>query len=336
VPGGAGESAVARRISAWAEDAGLRTTWLEETPGRPSVVVRGGRAAGGRTLLLCGHLDVVGVDGMEAPFLPRLDGDRLYGRGTYDMKAGVVAALAACLDAAEAGIAGEVVVALVADEEHSSLGVQEVLRHVTADAAIVTEPTSLLLVTSHKGFIWTEVEVVGRAAHGSRPELGVDAIMKAGPVIVALAGIDPQLHASTIVGGREASTIPDHLLLLLERRTVPGTTEDAHTSQIEAVLDSCRAADPALVVSQRTTVARDPFATPPDALILELLRRHVPEEPIAAGFWADSAFIAAAGIPTVLFGPHGGGAHEPVEWVSIASTVRCAEVLTAVALDYCG
>lgn len=320
---------------AWATSVGLRATWLEETPGRPSVVVRGGRAAGGRTLMLCGHLDVVGVAGMETPFTPRVEGDRMDGRGTYDMKSGVVAALAACLAAEAAGVNGEVVVALVADEEHSSIGIQEVLRSVTADAAIVTEPTSLLLATSHKGFIWTEIEVVGRAAHGSRPELGIDAIMKAGPVIVALGKIDPQLHASTIVGGREESTIPDHVRLILERRTVPGVTRGSHEAQVEAVLDACRAADPALSVSQRTTLVRDPFATPPDAEILALLRQHVPDEPISVSFWADSAFIAAAGIPTVLFGPHGEGAHAAAEWVSLSSVARCAAVVTAVAIDFC-
>ncbi len=272
---------------------------------------------------------------MESPFVPRIDGDRLFGRGAYDMKAGIVAALAACLAAEQAGVSGEVVVALVADEEHSSIGVQEVLRGVSADAAIVTEPTSLLLATSHKGFIWTEIEIVGRAAHGSRPELGVDAIMKAGPVLVALGTIDPQFHASTITGGREESTIPDHLRLVLERRTVPGVTQEGHEAQVEAALDACRAADPELVVRQRTTLVRDPFATPPDAEILALLRQHVADEPVAVSFWADSAFIAAAGIPTVLFGPHGDGAHAVVEWVSLSSTARCAEVLTAVACEFC-
>ena len=130
--------------------------------------------------------DVVNVEGMTDPFTPRIDGDRMYGRGTYDMKAGLAAALIAARDASRLGLAGDVVVAAVADEEHASLGIQEALRHVSADAAVVTEPTELELTVAHKGFVWSEIEVTGRAAHGSRPHLGVDAILKMGAVLKAL------------------------------------------------------------------------------------------------------------------------------------------------------
>src|SRR5919201_2025298 len=183
VAGGAGEHEIATLIEAWARDAGLETERLEETPGRPSVLVRARGAGGGRTLLLCGHIDTVSVEGMTDPHTPRIDGDRLYGRGAYDMKAGVAAALLACREAARLGLAGDVVVAAVADEEHASIGVQEALRHVHADAAVVTEPTELELAVAHKGFIWSEIEVTGRSAHGSRPHLGVDAIVKMGAVL---------------------------------------------------------------------------------------------------------------------------------------------------------
>src|SRR5699024_8138830 len=151
--------------------------------GRPSVLVRAPGTGGGRTLLLCGHLDTVTVEGMADPHRPRIDGDRLHGRGAYDMKAGLAAALIAAREASRLGLAGDVLVAAVADEEHASLGVQEALRHVDADAAIVTEPTELELAVAHKGFVWAEVEVAGRPAHGSRPHLGVDAIVKMGGVL---------------------------------------------------------------------------------------------------------------------------------------------------------
>src|SRR3954465_3620730 len=187
VSGGAGEGEITQFVARWAADAGLEATVLEETPGRPSVVVRAAGSGGGRTLLLCGHVDTVGVEGMADPFAPRVEGDRLYGPGAYDMKAGVAAALVACREAAALALAGDVVVAAVADEEHASLGIQEVLGHGRADPAIVTEPTELQLAVAHKGFVWAEIEVAGRAAHGSRPHLGVDAIAAAGPVLTAIS-----------------------------------------------------------------------------------------------------------------------------------------------------
>ena len=169
VPGGAGEAEIARFVVSWATAARLPADVLESTPGRPSVVVRAPGSGGGRTLLLCGHLDTVGVAGMAEPFAARADGDRLYGRGTYDMKAGLAACLLACREAAGLGLRGDVVVAAVADEEHASLGVQEVLSVLHADAAIVTEPTELSVVVAHKGFVWSEITLNGVAAHGSRP-----------------------------------------------------------------------------------------------------------------------------------------------------------------------
>src|SRR3954449_2209544 len=193
VAGGAGEEAIVQFIARWAADAGLEATVLEETPGRPSVVVRAAGNGGGRTLMLCGHIDTVGVEGMADPHVPRVEGDRLYGRGAYDMKAGVAAALIAARELRHAGLAGDVVVAAVADEEHASMGVQEVLERVGAHAAVVTEPTELEVVVAHKGFVWSEVEVTGRAAHGSRPHLGVYAIVKSGPILTRSGELDAAL-----------------------------------------------------------------------------------------------------------------------------------------------
>jgi acetylornithine deacetylase len=353
--GGAGESEIAAFVAGWAREAGLLVETIEHTPGRPNVIVRGGRATGGRTLLLCGHLDTVGLAGMTEPLVPRVDGDRLYARGAYDMKAGLAAALVACRDVAAAGINGEVVVAAVADEEHASLGIQQVLGHVRPDAAVVNEPTELAIGTGHRGFVWTEVEVTGVAAHGSRPQLGVDAILNAGPVLVAFAELDRalaarphpflgpgNLHGSLISGGTEESTIPDRCTFTVERRTLPGETLAVVEADVAAVLDRCRAANPSLVVTSRTTLAREPFETPAGAPVVGILQeaaRAVTGEPAALApmsYWADSAFIAAAGIPTVLYGPPGDGAHADVEWVSLSGTRTCADVLTAAALEFCG
>jgi acetylornithine deacetylase/succinyl-diaminopimelate desuccinylase family protein len=355
VDGGAGEAGIAAFVAGWARDAGLEADVLEETPGRPSVIVRARGSGGGRTLLLCGHLDTVNVAGMTDPHTPRVEGDRVYGRGAYDMKAGVAAALVAAREAAELGLRGDIVVAGVADEEHASLGVQEALRSLAADAAIVTEPTEMELVVAHKGFVWAEIEVTGVPAHGSRPHLGVDAIVKMGPVLSGLAALDEALgarthpllgrgsvHASVIEGGVELSSYPGRCVLGLERRTLPGETAADVERELAELLDRCRAADPELVAAQRTLLVREPFEVDPESELVAAVRAAATEvlgadPPIAgASYWADAALIAAAGIPTVMFGPSGEGAHALEEWVSLSDTVRVKDTLVAVARRVCG
>src|SRR4051794_17436296 len=354
VPGGAGEAEIAAFIARWARMAGLGVEVLESVRGRPSVLVRAQGTGGGRTLLLCGHIDTVTVEGMAEPHTPRRAGDRLYGRGAYDMKAGVAAALVACRDATRLGLRGDVVVAAVSDEEHASIGVQEVLGHVTADAAIVTEPTEMAVAVAHKGFAWIEIEVTGRAAHGSRPHLGVDAIVKAGAILTALGDLDRALtvrthphlgrgtvHASLIEGGEELSSVPARCLIQLERRTLPGETADIVEAEIEQMLDRCRAADPALVAEQRTLLVREPFEIDESAEVVQVLREAGADvlgaPPLIGGasYWADAAFIAAAGIPTAMFGPGGAGAHAHDEWVSVADTEAVAHALVGVARRIC-
>jgi len=260
----------------------------------------------------------------------------------------------ACRNAARSGLSGEVIVAAVADEEHSSIGVQEVLSHVRADAAVVTEPTELAVATAHKGFVWVEIDVAGRAAHGSRPHLGVDAILKTGPILVELSGLNQRLlagghptlgpgtlHASLVSGGLEESTIPDRCTLTIERRTLPGETVADVEHDIAELLTRCRRADPELAVTSRIPLAREPFETATTEPIVgtvieaagEVLGRTV--DVVGVSYWADSAFLQAAGIPTVLFGPDGDGAHATVEWVSLPGVIACTQTLTATARAFC-
>ena len=355
VPGGAGEAAIAAFLLEWAAANGLVAEALEATPGRPSVVIRARGRGDGGTLLLCGHTDTVNVEGMEAPFELKVEGDRLYGRGAYDMKAGLAAALVACREASTLDLAGDVVVAAVADEEHSSIGVQEILETVQADVAIVTEPTEMALVIAHRGFVWSEVEVTGRAAHGSRPHLGVDAIVKTGPILTALGRLDDELHArrhplldrgsvhaSVIAGGEELSSYPGRCVVGIERRTLPGESAADVEAELERLLDACRAEDEALVASRRTLLVREPFEMAPDSPVVTLVAGAVAETlgapPVVEGasYWADAAFIAAAGIPTVIYGPSGEGAHALEEWVSLSDTEDVTRMLLDVARRVCG
>jgi acetylornithine deacetylase len=354
VAGGAGEEEIATLIEGWARDAGLEAERLEESPGRPSVLVRARGTGGGRALLLCGHIDTVNVEGMTAPHTPRIDGDRLYGRGAYDMKAGVAAALMAAREVSRLGLAGDVMVAAVADEEHASLGINEALRRVSADAAVVTEPTELEVVVAHKGFVWSEIEVAGRSAHGSRPHLGVDAILKMGAVLGELERLDRSLaerthplvgrasvHASVIEGGVELSSYPAQCKLGLERRTLPGETGEQIEAELESRLRRCREADPEFEAFHRILLVREPFEIDQNDQLVTLVAQAAAEvlgEPAViagAGYWADSAFIAAAGIPTVLFGPGGEGAHSSEEWVSLSDTEAVARTLVGLAARFC-
>jgi acetylornithine deacetylase len=353
VAGGAGEAEAAAFVAEWGRTAGLDVEVVGDSA-RPSVVLRARGSGEGRSLMLCGHLDTVGIEGMREPHVPRVDGDWLYGRGSYDMKAGLAAALVAARDAARLGLAGDVIVAAVADEEDASIGMQDVLRTVRADAAIVAEPTELEVVVAHKGFVWAELEVTGRSAHGSRPALGVDAILAAGPILVGLGELDDalgerqhpllgrgSLHASLIEGGGEMSSYPARCLVKIERRTLPDeSVRDVEREQDE-LLARCRAADGDLVVERRTLLARDPLEVDAGHEIVRTVRAAAAgvtgaEPPLGgASYWADSGLIAAAGIPTVLFGPSGEGAHAIEERVSLRDTEVVARTLVDVAARFC-
>jgi acetylornithine deacetylase len=352
-PAGAGETQIAAYIARWGRSVGLSVEVLEGTTGRPSVILRGGRDHGGRRLLLCGHLDTVGLAGSPDGLTPRVEGDRLYARGAYDMKAGLAAALIACRDAALAGVDGEVVMAAVADEELASLGIQEALTHfdpASVDGAVVTEPTERQVGTAHRGFVWTEVTVTGVAAHGSRPHLGADAILAAGHLLVAFDALDQELrdrphpflgpgnlHASLVRGGTEESTIPDRCVFTVERRTLPGEDIERVEADVADLIGRCRPADQRLTVNARTVLYRPPMETLSTAAVVqELLAVAGPGTSAAPmSYWADSAFLAATGIPTVLYGPEGEGAHADIEWVSRSGTSTAAAVLTQLAQNFC-
>lgn len=355
VPGSAGESAIAAFIADWLRKAGLDVVIDEPSPGRPSVIGIARGRGGGRSLMLNAHIDTVGVAGMEQPHSPRIDGNRLYGRGAYDMKGGLAAVMLAAAEATRHELRGDVIVTAVADEEYASLGTESIVKRWRADAAIVTEPTQLQVCLAHKGFTWLEIETRGVAAHGSRPDLGVDAIAKMGQVLVSLEALDRSLrsssshpllhsgslHASLITGGQELSSYPERCKLMVERRTIPGETQAIVEAQINELLAQIAERDNTFQATARTTFERLPFEVAPDeAIVAELVRQArgiLGAEPNMVGEtpWMDAAILSAAGIPTVVFGPSGTGAHAVVEWVDLESVDRCAQVLLATALEFC-
>jgi len=357
-PARAGEGAAARFVRDWAQARGLATQWLEPVPGRPSVIVRAAGSGGGRTLLLNAHLDTVGVAGMDAPFEPRIAEGRMHGRGTMDMKAGLAACLLVLEDAARRGDrVGDVVLAAVSDEEHDSIGTRSALEAVRADVAIVPEPTDLAMHVAHRGFAVLEVAFEGRASHTSQPESGVNALRPLGRLLTTVEERDAVLRSAEphpllghgswqavlASGGHELFTTPAHAGATIERRTVPGESA-ASGAEAEAtgMLDALRLADPTVRATVRTLVAREAFEAAPDSQAAELVAEaaaavtgRAPRR-LGAPYWTDAALIEAAGIPTVLYGPVGGGIHQADEWVDLASVETVRQVLGHVARRLCG
>ena len=343
IKGGAGEAQLSEFVADWCSGAGLEVEVDEVAKGRTNVIATARGSGGGRSLMLNAHMDTVGIQGMEKPFAGRIADGRLYGRGAYDMKSGLAAIMLAASRAQKAGLAGDVILTAVCDEEVASIGTAAIAVARRADAAIVSEPTEERVCIAHKGFVSWEIETAGRAAHGSRADLGVDAIARMGGVLVALEQLDRRLraghahplvgtgsvHASLIEGGQEYSSYPARCLLIGERRTIPGETPEMVESEVRELLGDVDG-------WSRVRLSRAPFETRPDEPIVQLVCRLAgTTDVVGVGFWADSALLSAAGIPTVLFGPSGEGAHAAVEWVDLASVERCAALYFAVAESFC-
>ena len=348
VPGGAGEGEIAAFVARWLERAGLDVVLEEVATGRPNVIATAEGSGGGRSLMLNAHLDTVSLGGSDGALEARVEGDRLYGRGSYDMKGSLAAIMLVAAELARRPLAGDLIVTAVCDEEAGSVGTEAVVGSATADAAVVTEPTELRVAVAHRGFVALEVETAGRAAHGSRYDLGIDAIVRMGLILTALGNVDellgrrephpllgrPSVHASLIEGGQELSSYPARCVLTLERRTLPGETPEL----VEKEVRDAAGADAEI----RRLFAREPLETREDEPIVQVVRESAERilgsapEVIGVPFWTDAALLSAAGIPTVIFGPAGEGAHAETEWVDLPSVERCFEVLLATAQAFCG
>lgn len=356
VAGGSGEEKIARYVADFLKTAGLEVRWRDLGDGRANAVgILKGRG-GGKSLMLNGHLDTVGVEGMKDPFAAVVAEGRLYGRGAQDMKGGLAAALvAASALAREKKLKGDLVVAAVADEEHESLGTRELIKEFRADAAIVMEPTGLEIATAHKGFGWAEIETQGRAAHGSRPREGRDAILFMGRVLKEVEKLQERLtaapshpllgcgsvHASLIRGGQELSSYPASCCLSLERRLLPGEDGATFQRELETILDKLRQEDPefgARLNMGYSALALETSRESPLAQALLACARRTLGSGAKFGaqtFWTDTALLSAAGIPSVLFGPGGEGLHSVVEYVCLEEVFLCAETLFEFAKEFC-
>ncbi|MFE5671645.1 ArgE/DapE family deacylase [Agromyces sp. NPDC056523] len=358
VPGGAGEARIAEAVTAWLADRGFDCRRLESVPGRPSILAVARGTDGGRSLMLNGHLDTVSLASYDGDGLdPVIRDGRLHGRGAYDMKSGLAAMMVAAARAHRSRHRGDILLALVADEEHGSRGTEEVLDAITTDAAIVVEPTGHDIVTAHRGFAWATVTIHGRAAHGSRPDLGIDAIAKAGRFLTAIDELGDRLgasasrhpllgtgsaHAGTIVGGAEVSSYPDACVVTVERRTIPGEDDATFARELSDIRDRIVRSDPEFRADIELTAHRGPFEADTDSAITAAVtgafRDVAGREPTRRGepFWTDCALLHDAGIDTVMFGVDGGGAHAAAEWVELASLHAVTDTLERAIRNYVG
>lgn len=360
VAGARGEEAAAEFLCNWLCEQGIEAKLEEAAPGRPNVVAWLGPLPTGEkpraALAILGHLDTVGAGGMPEPFTPRERDGRLYGRGALDIKSGVAAmcAAAASLVSERKKLTRPLLLAGVVDEECNSIGTQKLLERYTADAAVVLEPTGLKLCIAHKGYAWFEVTTHGRAAHGSLPQEGRDAIRLMGRVLNVLDALDRKLaqlsphpllgtaslHASLIEGGHELSSYPAECRLQLERRTLPGESDAQVEAELRGLLEGLATRDPDFRATCRRMAARVPYEISPDAPVARAMAEAIRRvtggiEHCGMPFWTDTALLAAAGIPGVVFGPSGSGMHGAEEYVELESVGACAEILREMILACC-
>ncbi len=358
-PGGKGEKEIAEYIKNYLKRLSLDVTAQEVRPERPNIIAVLKGKERGRTLMLNGHMDTVSKEGMEIGYIkPEFKDGRIYGRGSIDMKAGLAMMMIAVdsIIRAKIELQGDLILAFVVDEEFESAGTEALLREYNADSAIVCEPTDLSIGIAHKGFVWVEVDVYGKSAHGSKPEEGVDAIAKAGKFLRemeiftskiykykkhSLLGT-PSFHFSFIKGGKELSTYPDHCHIKLERRTIPGESLDDVRKEIEKVFMRINLNDCEFKGNFHMFFSRPPLEISKDERIVRSLRKAYKyitrKEAKYAGlsFWTDGAILKEAGIPAVIFGPSGSGLHSNMEYADFESVKIATEVLIATILDFFG
>ncbi|MGI8766756.1 MAG: ArgE/DapE family deacylase [Gemmatimonadaceae bacterium] len=358
VPGSPGERGVACFLARVLEDWGFRTDLVDVVNGRTNLIARAGAGMpNSRTLMLNGHLDVVGTDDMtHPPFVPSITDGLLYGRGSADMKGGIAAMCVAARDAVRRGIDGEVVIAAVIDEEYDSIGTRAlIVSGVSADAAIITEPTALAVCPAHRGFVWAQLDFHGRAAHGSRYDLGVDAITGAALVIAELDHMQREvlcnsshpllgrasLHASLISGGTGISTYPEHCSVEIERRTIPGETAQTFLDELDEACREVRRWHPALAVEIQLTTSQGTSDVPVGTPVVHELGRALDAEKLPVRIeglsaWTDAALLNAAGIPTICFGPGDIAlAHSATEWVPVRQIHEATRVLDRFIGEWC-
>jgi succinyl-diaminopimelate desuccinylase len=359
------ETAVAKYISSFLKAEAIDSEIKEIFDGRSNVY---GSLLGqktGPTLLFCGHIDTVPPNNMEIePFNAYIEDGKIYGRGAADMKGGVAAMLLAMAAIKRAGVKlkGAIKFAGVVGEEspNTSEGARALVAEgKVADMAIVGEATNLDIAAAHKGMEWLKVEVKGKAAHGSVPDKGVNAIVKAAQIIQAieekvvpelkkrkhpLVG-SPTINIGRIEGGVLNNIVPDSCWFSLDRRWVPGETLEGVMGEIQDIIDELKKQDSELeakLIEQPETIGRGPMEIDPAHSLVQVVSKAATQvlgrEPEVKGvvYWTDGAHLSKAGIPTIVFGPGDiAQAHAAVEYIDIKQLYKAAQIYALTALEIC-
>ncbi len=358
VPGGPGERAVAMALADILSSWGMQVEVRDAVAGRPNVIARvPGNGSNGRSLMFNGHLDVVGVDGMvHAPFDALERDGRIYGRGSSDMKGGV-AAMCAAAALVVGDLKGDLIVASVVDEEWQSIGTSALLASgVRADAAIVTEPTRLAIMPAHKGFAWLEITVHGRAAHGSRWDIGVDAIRHAGLLLAELDRIDeedlprsfPSASRAAIdprgvgrAGESEQARTPTDVSSVLKGARFRVSAPPMPFRRWRKPAPACGRAGPGFARTSSLAFSQPPSDVPPNAPVVRDLSATLDARGLSPRLqgmsaWTDAALLNEAGIPAVCFGPGDMGlAHAAEEYIEAREVRNATDALAAFARSWC-
>jgi acetylornithine deacetylase/succinyl-diaminopimelate desuccinylase family protein len=358
-PGGPGEGALADYVGEYCRHYSLPYELQPVFEGRPNVIARLEGEPGGPTLILEAHMDTASELGMNhKPFQPVRDGNRLYGRGSCDTKAGLAAMMHAMRILKQAGIRPHASVILVAavDEEHSFRGVVKfVEKGIKAEGAIVAEPTDMETVVASKGCLRWRIRTRGRAAHSSKPQIGINAISKMMKIMAAMdetfpepfAGRrhplvgSPTVNVGIISGGRQVNQVPDWCTIDIDRRLIPGETKAAVWKEFESLIADLRARDPELEVEMEAPMLEDyPLETVASARIVQVIAKVSQEltgqhHAVGVPYGSDASKLAQAGTPSVILGPGNiDQAHAADEWVELDQVSLAAEVYARTILEF--
>ncbi len=354
--GGTGESGIASYIRRFFADRGIEVSEQTVFPERPNVLARVPGREPSRRVLLEAHMDTAGTTGMDGPpFEARIENGRLYGRGACDTKAGLAAMMHAVAEVAAGSPQPkcEILFAAAADEEHTYRGVVSLCEGLRADAAVVSEPTSLRLVTATKGCLRFRVHVKGKAAHSSKPHLGVNAVSQMARMIVALekdaeqlAGtVHPLLGPATfnigiIRGGTQVNIVPDSCAIEIDRRLLPGEEPEAVWNRYARLIDGYRDFLPGLDATLEPMIQDLPLETPGTARVAQVAAEVLADlgldpAPVGVPYGSDASKLARAGVPSVVFGPGSiDQAHAATEFVTCGEVKLALEFYRRFLVDY--